>query len=769
MRTSIISSGTREKLTLGMNRLALWGRRRGIASKLAVALALAAVASGIATYLSLSPSTGGGTDHPWLTRVLLLIDLVLLLLLMAVVARRLVRLWVERRRGSAGSKLHTRIVALFSAVAVAPAIVMAIFSALFLNLGVEAWFSDRVNTAVGESVAVAEAYIQEHRKVIQADILAMAADLNREAPRLSRNAALFAQVVTGQARLRSLGEVMIFTGSGQVLARSALSLSMEFERVPPWALEQAAAGEVVVLTGDSDDRLRALVRLDGFLDSYLYVGRFVERGVIDHLERTRAAAAQYKQMESERSGFEITFAALFIVVSLMLLLSAIWFGLSIATRLVRPIGAMVVAAERVRQGDYSSNVPEGETDDEMATLSRAFNRMTTQLSTQRSELVEANRQIDDRRRFTETVLAGVSAGVIGIGRDGNITLPNPSATLLLDAAADKLVGRPFSDAVPEMAALFAEAAMRASERPVQGQVILTRNGTSRTLLVRVARETTGDQTVGYVVTFDDITELVSAQRTAAWADVARRIAHEIKNPLTPIQLSAERLRRKYTKEIVSDPEVFARCTETIIRQVGDIGRMVDEFSAFARMPAPTFKPENLNELVKQSVFLQQIAHPEIDYVTDLLPGDAIMRCDGRQIAQVLTNLLQNGADAIEGRSAADGGALPRGRIVTHSSRADDGALLLEILDNGRGLPREQRERLTEPYVTHRVKGTGLGLAIVKKIVEEHGGTLALDDNPTGGACIRLSFPSSIVLSNETGDGTAVESPRQRAGKASYGG
>jgi two-component system nitrogen regulation sensor histidine kinase NtrY len=423
---------------------------------------------------------------------------------------------------------------------------------------------------------------------------------------------------------------------------------------------------------------------------------------------------------------------------------AIWFGLLIATRLVRPIGGMVAAAERIREGDFSVRVDEGAADDEMSILGRAFNRMTGELDAQRRELIEANRQLDDRRRFTETVLAGVSAGVIGVGRDGRVTLVNPSAVELLAAPADRLIGIPFVIAVPEMGGVFAP--VNSGGRQAQRQVTLTRSGKTRNLLVRVARETSRNDPVGFVVTFDDITDLVEAQRTAAWADVARRIAHEIKNPLTPIQLSAERLKRKYLGEIATDPDVFAKCTDTIIRQVGDIGRMVDEFSAFARLPAPTYKQENLGELIRQSIFLQQVAHGDIDYVNEASEKDLVLRCDGRQVAQVLTNVLQNAADAIDGRLSRGNAVGARGRIVVRASHVAGGGIVVEVRDNGRGLPLDHRQRLTEPYVTTRTKGTGLGLAIVRKIMEEHGGELDLDDalpgTPEAGACIRLVFPAN---------------------------
>jgi len=692
--------------------------------------------------------------------LLLNLDLVLLLLLGAVVARRIVQLWAERRRGSAGSKLHVRLVVLFSALAAAPAVVMAIFSALFFHLGVQAWFSERVRAALGSSLVVAESYLEEHRNTIRTDILAMAADLNAEGPMLRASARRLSQIVNAQARLRSLSEVVLFNDHGQVLARSGLTLSLAFEVLPAWVLQKAREGELVLLVPDDDedvvgvlgDRVRALVRLDHFDDIYLLIGRLVDPRVVAHVDNTREAVAAYESLEGRRSGLQITFAMIFVLVALLLLMAAVWTGLVLATRLVRPIAALSAAAEKVRSGDLAVRVDEKlSRDDELGTLSRAFNRMTSQLEAQRRELIAASRQIDDRRRFTEAVLSGVSAGVIGLDPEGRINLPNRSAAVLLSADLDRMIGRDFREVVPEMAGLL-DAALAAPDRLAQDEVVLHRGGRRRTLLVRITGERVAAGTIGFVVTFDDITELEAAQRKAAWADVARRIAHEIKNPLTPIQLSAERLKRKYLSEITSDPETFRICTETIVRQVGDIGRMVDEFSSFARMPAPVMRMEDLVEIVRQTVFLLRNAHQDITFETELPEEPVRLLLDQRQIGQALTNLLQNAVDAIHGREGADKAELPRGRILVQL-RVADGHATIAVEDNGKGLPAENRHRLTEPYVTTRAKGTGLGLAIVKKIMEDHGGELTLGDGPGGGAIVSLVFPASAAARNE-----AAESP-----------
>jgi two-component system, NtrC family, nitrogen regulation sensor histidine kinase NtrY len=715
-------------------RFVQWARRVGLGGKAVLVLAIAAAVAGTATYVAWQGGAMAAGGRRMQT--ILLLDLALLLGLGAVVARQLVRLLVERRRGATGSRLHSRLVAMFGAIAVLPAILVSVASVLMFNLVIDTWFGTNVRTAVTESLAVAESYIAEHRNVIRGEVLAMATDLNREAPRLMRNPTMFNQVISTQAALRALAEAVVFDRAGIVQARSGLSFAMISEQVPVDLLDRANNGEVVILT-DKEDRIRALVRLDAFLDTYLYVGRYIDQRVLAHRDQTSKAVREYEDLEARRGNIQLTFTAIFMVVTLILLLSAVWFGLSMATRLVRPVSALVGATERVRSGDFSARIEEGQRDDELGILVRAFNRMTDQLEGQRGELVEANRQLDRRRRFTEAVLSGVSSGVIGVDRDGRVNLPNRAALQLLGRDADELMGRPLVAAVPETAPLIDEARTHPG-RLVEGQISVTLPaGGVRTLLVRVAIEqTTGDLT-GFVVTFDDITELMAAQRTAAWADIARRIAHEIKNPLTPIQLSAERLKRKYMKEIVTDPEVFTRCTDTIIRQVGDIGRMVDEFSAFARMPSPALKPENLTELARHALFLQHVAHPEIEFHSALPAHPVQLVCDGRQIAQALTNLLKNAAEAIEGQDGGKPGRIEMRYVEEPVAQAV--RQVIEITDNGPGLPVEQRGRLTEPYVTTRAKGTGLGLAIVRKIMEDHGGRLVLLDNEGGGAKVRLEF------------------------------
>ena len=738
-------------------RFRLWSRRVGLNRKLGFVLAALASISGVATLATMTGALSYGSGSKAIL-YLLYVDAVLLLLLGAVVARRLVAVWTERQRGKAGSGLHTRLVVLFSLVAVTPAILVAVFSSLFLNYGMEHWFSQRVRTAIEESNAVAAAYLHEHQQSVRADALAVANDLNGEAQVLMRNPQLFNQVLSAQAGLRSLPEVLVINGDSLVLARSQLSFSLEFDLVPEALLKKAGEGKKVILVTDQqDERVRAVVKLNRFPDAYLLVGRFIDPKVLAHITRTAGAVAEYKSLEKKQEGLQITFLMVFVVVTVLLLFAAVWIGLTLATQLAKPISNLILAAEQVREGNLEVSLDASSSTDEIGTLSRSFNRMTDQLRNQRQGLMEANRQLDERRRFTETVLSGVSAGVIGLDGEGLINLPNRSASELLSSDLEKAIGKPLNIVVPEMAGLFKEVKKR-PERLRQAEITLMREGISHTLLVRIASERLDGDIIGYVVTFDDVTELMSAQRKAAWADVARRIAHEIKNPLTPIQLSAERLKRKYLKEIKTSPETFSACTDTIIRQVEDIGRMVDEFSSFARMPQPDIKTENLSEICRQALFMEKQRHHEIEFSSELPDEDLFLNCDNRQISQALVNLLKNASESVDGHEMISGSPPPPGWVrltLAQENAKKELRVRVVVEDNGKGLPKDQRDRLTEPYISGRDKGTGLGLAIVKKIMEDHSGDLLLEDREEGGARVSLVFhaPTMKLATNVQAHGS----------------
>jgi two-component system, NtrC family, nitrogen regulation sensor histidine kinase NtrY len=730
-----------------------WSRQINMERRIAMVFLAIGAASGLMTYLVLTDTWQ--TQNParaitWL----LLIDFIVVLSLGTIIARRFVVLWIERRRGLVGAKLHSRLVLLFGLIALIPAITVSVFSTTFLNYGLDIWFGDKIKSAVESSFDVSQSYLQDHQQRVANDTLSIANEMRDQIRGGYIDLSRLAAFLDRQVDLRDLSEAVVIDRNRQILASGGFALMMEFDLdLPERALVRADAGETVLLHSDSGDRIRALVAIDPHEGLYLYAGRVIEDDVLTAIRNNESAVSLYRQLEGDRSQWQITVGLIFAVLALLLLMAAIWVAIVSATNLVKPILRLVEAAQRLGSGDLSARVKAGKRDDELGELSRTFNTMALRLQTQQVELVSTNQQLDDRRRFTELVLSGVSAGVIGLNEKGEIELPNRSASELLGRNMMQHVGERLGDLVPEMGELVALAQSRQSGS-AEGQINLSHGPITRTLHVRVVAERSEGDHTRIVVTFDDVTELLAAQRKAAWSDIARRIAHEIKNPLTPIQLSAERLKRKYLKEIVNDPETFAVCTDTIVRQVSDIGRLVDEFSSFARMPAPVLRPEDLVELARQAAFLQQSANPAIVYELGLPAEPIWANCDASQVTRALTNLLQNAADAIEARlemERAGGDGVGQNRLTPGRIhlwiRRDGDEVTLGVDDNGRGLPQQGRERLTDPYVTTRAKGTGLGLAIVKKIMEDHGGKLQLLDGDKGGASVRLTFPAEIVLAD----------------------
>jgi two-component system nitrogen regulation sensor histidine kinase NtrY len=556
-------------------------------------------------------------------------------------------------------------------------------------------------------------------------------------------------VNTRQASLRYLTEAAVYDSGGRMLARSSDFFLAFNPDIPEWAFERARSAGLAVMTSDEEDRVRALVRLDLSADAYLYVGRLVDPRVLGHMESTSWAVQRYEELEGNRFSLQITFALIFLVVALLLLLVAVWIGLAFANQMTGPIGSLIAASERVGKGDLKARVLGPPRRDEIGNLSRAFNKMTSQLERQQDALLEANEQLDYRNRFIEAVLGGVSAGVIGLDDSGRIDLANRKACDFLGERAKALRGQSVTAVMPEVDELLERARRRPKKLAEQQLSIPDAGGAERVLLVRISAELDDGAIMGFVVTFDEITQLLAAQRKAAWSDIARRIAHEIKNPLTPIQLAAERLKRKYVGQITNDPETFQVCTDTIVRHVGDIGRMVDEFSAFARMPAPVMRKEDIGKLIEQAVFLQRTAHPQVSFAFTPPQEPLVLACDGRQVGQALTNLIKNAIESIEGRQQAQGEAEPDGAIAVTLATAGTNCVI-EIADNGKGLPTANRNRLTEPYVTTRERGTGLGLAIVKKIMEDHGGDLILRDREGGGAVVSLVFPLREEVAESSG-------------------
>jgi two-component system, NtrC family, nitrogen regulation sensor histidine kinase NtrY len=669
-------------------------------------------------------------------------DFAALLLLILVLVGRVTRVVLEHRRGAAGARLHVQLVFLFGGVAAVPAILVAIFAIVFFNFGIQAWFNQRVQTALDESNQVAQGYLSEHNNDIRLDALAMANDLSQNGTVFFGDPNEFASYLVSQATVRGLTQAVIFEPlNGEIVASAGLFAGMAATVPAARDIAMAQSGQVPVISPPGSTVEQAVIKLDITPPMMLMIEKPIDPAILDHVNKTQQAVAEYQRLAKNRAGLEISFALVIAVLALLVLSALVGFGLVIANQIAKPIGHLIRAAENVRAGDLSVRVPERATRDEMQGLSRAFNRMTAQLAAQRTELMDVNGQLDERRRFTETVLAGVSAGVIGLDGKGRIELPNRAASELLRIDLLPQIGQNLAEIVPEFESLIA-AVMAAPERPATAEIEHGPAMHKRVLLVRIGAEMKAEIPDGFIVTFDDVTELLSAQRKAAWADVARRIAHEIKNPLTPIQLSAERLKRRFAKEITSDPESFTQCADTIVRHVGDIGRMVDEFSTFARMPAPVMRPESLERIAREAMVLQRVAQPRIEWTVQIdQPLRAI--CDRRLLGQALTNLLQNAADGVAMREGA--------KHVTLRLSAADGNAVLSVTDDGIGLPDTDWAKLTEPYVTHKPKGTGLGLAIVRKIMEDHGGRLELERAPGGfGAEVSLILP---VLPEGSGNKT----------------
>lgn len=666
-------------------------------------------------------------------------------LLVASLAARLVEVLGERRRGAAGARLHVRLVMLFSVVAVIPAVTVAVFATVFFHFGIQAWFNDRVRTALSEAQAVSMGYLQEHNNNIRGDALSMAAVLADAGTVAVTNPDVLNDELGRQAFTRGLTEAVIYDSlTRKVLAYAGFGSPMGVKLPPSPVNAMTNNGNVAILDSPDENSVRAVVQLDplaaGLPPLMLEITRPVDPAILAHTHRTETVVADYDRLDQNRARLQLTFVMIFLLVTVLVLSAAILFGLLLANQIARPIGLLILAAERVRSGDLAVRVPEREADDEVAGLSRAFNRMTDQLAAQRAELLSAYGQINERRRFTESVLSGVSAGVIGLDSGLRVELPNRAASELLGQDLEAAIGHELSGLAPDFGPLL-RLAQAAPLRVHTAEVQSGEGPDRRVLLVRVSPDGGAGVTDGYVVTFDDITELQSAQRKAAWADVARRIAHEIKNPLTPIQLSAERLKRKFLPQITTDAETFSQCAELIVRHVGDIGRMVDEFSAFARMPQPVMKTEDVGRIAREALILQRSAHPEIDWRVTIPHSGPVAVCDRRLIGQALTNLLQNAADSIAMVPAEEAGAGWRGTIwldvgetVSLDGRPE---LRIAVADDGVGLPDVDRARLTEPYVTHKPKGTGLGLAIVKKIMEDHEGAVCLEDRAAGRQAVRL--------------------------------
>ncbi|HEY4922141.1 MAG TPA: PAS domain-containing sensor histidine kinase [Xanthobacteraceae bacterium] len=700
-----------------------------------------ALLSALATFLVLVGFTPIEPNH-YVVISLLGVNALAVLLLLGIIVREVWPVVQARRRGRAGARLHTRIVGLFSVIAAVPAILIAIVASITLDRGLDQLLSAR--DLISNTLVIAKIYVGEQLSVQRGDTIALAITLTAAKPLFDQDQDRFRQFFTAQASLRGMPVAMLIRGDRSVLVRADYAKQAQVLVPPTAALDKVSDTEPHVEPIPQSNLLVSLIKMRGYDDLYLYTVRSIDPRVVELGTKASAMLEAYDELKARRLGVQIAFALMYTVIALTVLLSAVWIGLNFANHLVAPIRRLIGAANIVSTGNLYVQVPVRASEGDLAQLGETFNKMTQELRTQRDDIVRARDLIDSRRRFTEAVLAGASAGVIGADEEGKISILNRSAEALIGTGAEQAIGRKLTEAVPEVAGIIATA-LAGTQRLVQGQVTISRAGRERIVSVRVATEQAADPQHGYVVTLDEITDLVTAQRTSAWADVARRIAHEIKNPLTPIQLSAERLRRKYGKTITEDRAVFEQCTDTIVRQVDDIRRMVDEFSHFARMPKPVIAAEDAADAVRQAVFLMRVGNADIDIDTEFAEDPMPARFDRRLISQALTNIIKNATEAI---SAVPPAELGRGRIHVTTGR-EGGDIVIDVVDNGVGLPKENRSRLLEPYVTTREKGTGLGLAIVGKILEDHGGRIELRDAAektpgARGAWVRLRFAAEAV-------------------------
>jgi two-component system nitrogen regulation sensor histidine kinase NtrY len=662
-----------------------------------------------------------------------------ILVLLGIILREVWQVMQARRRGRAAARLHVQVVSLFSIIAVLPAVLVAVVANVTIDRGFDRLFSGPTKAVIENSLIIARAYVEEHAHLIRGDILAMANDISHARPLYDQDRQSFREFLTASATSRNLPGAMLIDKDRRVLESAQTGIPLAFAAPPAGFLNDVKEEEPEIAVLPEENYVAALIRLRGFQDTFLYVARPLDPHVVDQLKQTEASVAEYAEIESRRLGIQVNFALIFAVIALTILMASILLGLNFANRLVTPIRRLMGAANLVSTGDLKVQVPVLRSEGDLAQLGETFNKMTQELRTQRDELVNASDLIDSRRRFIEAVLSSASAGIIGVDASGSVGILNRSAEKLIGHVESETLDHPLSDVLPELDDMM-KAAREGTQRLVQGQITINREGHERILSARVTAEQTSQTRDSYIITLDDITELVSAQRTSAWADVARRIAHEIKNPLTPIQLSAERIRRKFGKSITEDKAVFEQCTETIVRQVDDIRRMVDEFSRFARMPKPVIEGEDVADTVRQAVFLMRVGHPDVDIEAEIKEEPLRAKFDRRLISQALTNIIKNASEAIE---AVPAGELKRGRIDVIAARENDD-ILIDVVDNGIGLPKVSRARLLEPYVTTREKGTGLGLAIVGRVLEDHGGRIELHDASemrpgARGAWMRLRF------------------------------
>ena len=686
---------------------------------------------------------------------ILLVNAVLILVLLIIVVIEARNVFRARRAGQAGSRLHTNVVGLFAIVAAVPSILLAVVASITLDRALQPWFFGPIRSVVEGSSNFARAFVDLQCSSLQRDVSGLTTDIDRfmtiriqqDSNKLlfNENRAFFVQFILPRVGAQQFSYAAIVNKDGGVI-QSILDNPFD----PPGAptedeLAASVSEHPVCNVVDVGRPLRAVRKLYNLEDAYLFVTRPVDPLTNEFFKNSAAAIEEYQRLDRVREVRQMDFIVMYGVITIILLLVAIWLGLNFANRLVAPVRRLIYATDEVALGNFYVQVPVRRADGDLAHLGATFNKMTSELRGQHNKLTSAAQLIDSRRRFTEAVLSGVPAGIIGLDEGGRITVTNPTAGRLLSEHPSPHTGKRLAELMPELASMIDDA-VGGRQRLIQSQISLMHRGVEQTINVRITSEQAAGKARGFVVTLDDISDLVSAQRTSAWADVARRIAHEIKNPLTPIQLSAERIKRKYGKVIVEDRDIFDQCTDTIVRQVEDIKRMVDEFSSFARMPKPQLGEDDLVECVKQVLFLARIGYPDVSFEEKLPVHPLRVKFDRRLISQALTNILKNATESVlEVPENNDGKGMVRLMLGVDQANV----INIDVVDNGKGFPIENRRRLLEPYMTTREGGTGLGLPIVAKIFEEHGGGIELLDNPEvernggRGARVRLWFPIGI--------------------------
>ncbi len=707
--------------------------KRSVTSKIAIVTAILAIICAIATYFAISSSSTLISTNTRIINSLLLVDLILFLTFTVLIAKRLFQIYASRNNLVSSSKIQNRILIVFCLLASIPTFIVAFFSTFFFNFIIESWFDKRITIALDKSVIVAESYLKEHQDVLKVRAKAMAMELDNNIIYydLPANKPMFYEILNTFVDLNSVSEAVILTNNNPII-RSKYGNSLSFEKFPDEVFEKAAKGKVVIVKGNPD-KIRAVVSLTSLPNSFLVVGKLIDSNVLKHIEQSQGAASKYRTLKDQLGNLQIKFSILFLAVSMLILIVAVWLGMAFSGKLIKPIRRLLEATEKIKEGNFGFRVKEGSTNDELTSLAKAFNLMTQHIAKQQDKIVDAYKEIEEKHKFSQTVLSGVSAGIVALSPSKEIILINDSALRLLNLTFKKTYLKNIYSIIPELTPLL-EQAIEDPELQVNSGLNIKIDKKMHNIVFRVVAETKNHKINGFIITFDDMTELVQAQRLAAWSDVARRVAHEVKNPLTPIQLSAERLKTKFGSQ-VKDPEAFGKYLSTILRHTTDIAKIIGEFSNFAKMKTPTLEEFDIYSLMKDIVISKNYIDSKIKYNFKSNDDSITIFADQTQITQIIVNLIKNAEESIIATGKYNQGV---GQIDV-SLEKDKNYVRILVIDNGKGFDKDVISRLTEPYFTTRTKGTGLGLAIVQKIIDDHKGNLDLY-NRDGKAVVQIDLP-----------------------------